>query len=90
MKTAIVVLGLSLVAGCVRVTEGAVRDQAASDFACADYALTVVEIGPDVYRATGCGQELIYACRSERPSAQHEPDDISDRAVMVCARSTDE
>ncbi len=53
--------------GCVRAAEGVVREQAASAFACAHYALHVEEIGPDVYRASGCGQELIYACQERLP-----------------------
>lgn len=88
MKVAVAAFGLVCCAGCVRMTEGAVRDKAAAEFACADYALTVVEVGPDVYRASGCGQELIYACRPTRP-ATHDADDFGDEAVMVCARTAE-
>lgn len=91
MKVAVAAFGLFLVMsvmGCVRATEGAVRDAAAHDFACADYALTVTEVGPDVFRASGCGQELIYACRASRPAVDREEDDVGDQSVMVCARST--
>jgi hypothetical protein len=63
MRRAVVAVGIIVLAGCVRSTEGLVRERAASEFACADYALEVEEVGPDVYRASGCGQELIYACR---------------------------
>jgi len=87
MRIAIAGIALLGSVGCVRVAETTVREKAATDFACADYALTVVEVGPDVYRATGCGQELIYACVSTRPGARDVPDDFSDDAVMRCART---
>jgi hypothetical protein len=71
-------------AGCVRAAEGMVRERAATDFACADYALHVEEVSPDVYRAAGCGRELIYAClpqRTARPkSPAQSPDDFADTA----------
>lgn len=89
MKVAVAAFGLVCLAGCVRVTESAVRDRAAHDFACADYALTVVEVGPDVFRAQGCGQELVYACRPTRPPVDHDADDVGDAAVMVCARTVE-
>lgn len=63
MRIALAAFGLFALAGCARATEGMVREQAASQFSCADYALHVQEVGPDVYRASGCGQELIYACQ---------------------------
>jgi hypothetical protein len=87
MRVALAAFGLVVLAGCVRASEGTVREKAASDFACADYALTVVEVGPDVYRASGCGQELIYACHPSRPPPGHDADDASDQAVIVCART---
>lgn len=65
MRLVLASLGLLSLAGCVRDTEAVVRDQAAATFRCADYALRVEEVGPDVYRASGCGQALIYACRTE-------------------------
>jgi hypothetical protein len=85
MKGALVVLGLLGAAGCVRPAEGVVRDQAAAAFACADYAMQVEEVGPDEYRASGCGQELIYACK---PSAPRQAGDaeFGDEAAMVCTR----
>jgi hypothetical protein len=91
MRFALLALGLLGAAGCARPAEGVVRDQAAAAFACADYALHVEEIGPDEYRASGCGQELIYACK---PSAPHRTahagagssGDVGDEAVMECAR----
>jgi hypothetical protein len=49
-------------AGCVRASESVVREKAAAAFSCAEYALDVEEIGPEEYRASGCGRELIYAC----------------------------
>lgn len=87
MKVAIAAFGLLGFVGCVRVAETTVREQAANDFACAHYALSVVEVGPDVYRASGCGQELIYACRPTRPAAQREDDDVGNETVMSCART---
>ncbi|MFT3769106.1 MAG: hypothetical protein QM820_27005 [Minicystis sp.] len=87
MRVAVAAFGLLGLTGCVRVAETTVREQAASAFACADYALTVVEVGPDVYRATGCGQELIYACRTTKPAAHHDEDDVGDQAVMSCERT---
>ena len=69
----------------MRASETAVREQASAAFACADYALTVVEIGPDVYRASGCGQELIYACKPSSPPAG-APDEFGDDQVIACAR----
>jgi hypothetical protein len=83
--------GLLALTGCVRAAEGVVRDQAASAFACADYALHVEEVGPDVYRAAGCGQELIYACHPTAPSSPQaarggEVADVGDDAVMECER----
>jgi hypothetical protein len=81
MKAGLAVFGVLLSAGCVRVPEGTVREQAAEAFSCAHYALTVVEVGPDLYRATGCGQELIYACQSTRPNAR------SEEPMVVCART---
>jgi hypothetical protein len=95
MKVAAAAFGLLSLTGCVRAAEGVVREQAASAFACADYALHVEEVGPDVYRAAGCGQELIYACRPTAPrtSAQAarateatEIADVGDDAVMECER----
>ncbi len=92
MKVALAALGLLGLTGCVRATEGMVREQAASAFACADYALQVEEVGPDVYRAAGCGQELIYACHPTAPAPRsaapvtEEAADIGDAPVMECAR----
>jgi len=65
--------------------------QAAAAFSCAEYALEVEEIGPDVYRASGCGMQQIYACRPvQHPSSgTPAPDDLTDTApppVMVCGR----
>jgi hypothetical protein len=78
-------LALFALAGCVRNAEGIVREQAASAFRCADYALHVEEVGPDVYRAAGCGQELIYACKAAAPQPGRVAD-VDDDAVMECAR----
>jgi hypothetical protein len=91
MKCALVVLGLLALPACARPSEGIVRDQAAVAFSCAEYALEVQEIGPDVYRATGCGMETIYACHPVRPrsSGTPAPDDLADTApspAMVCSR----
>ena len=86
MRAAICVFGVLCCAGCVRASEGLVRDKAATDFGCADYALTVVEVGPDVYRASGCGQELIYACHAPRPALSAAPDERAPAGV-VCART---
>jgi len=97
MKVALAALGLLGLTSCVRATEGIVREQAAVSFACADYALQVEEIGPDVYRAAGCGQELIYTCHPsaphvvrtslpEPPRETEEVADIGDAPVMECAR----
>src|SRR5580700_11296339 len=71
------VIGLAGLAGCARASETVVREQAAAEFACADYALEVQEVGPEEYRASGCGRELIYAChRPQRgtPSASAASD----------------
>ncbi len=83
-------------AGCVRPAESVVREQAAAAFTCADYALHVEEVGPDVYRASGCGQELIYACQPSAPRGhaqtpdQAEPReevaDVGAESAMECAR----
>ena len=81
MRGALAVFGLLCGAGCVRVPEATVRERAAADFSCAHYELTVVEVGPEVYRASGCGQELIYACRSIPPNAR------SEEPLVVCART---
>jgi hypothetical protein len=91
MKSALVVLGILALPACGRPAEGIVRDQAAAAFSCAEYALEVQEIGPDVYRAAGCGMEQIYACRlvRARNSGTPAPDDLADTApasVMVCGR----
>ena len=91
MKVAVVAFGLVSLAGCVRPTEGWVREQAAAAFSCADYALHVEEVGPEVYRASGCGRELIYACRpvtSGEPARPSDPDEVADTAAhaMVCAQ----
>jgi hypothetical protein len=107
MKAALATSGLAAfgalaaLAGCVRASEGMVREQAAAAFRCADYALQVEEVAPEVYRASGCGQELIYAChaaapprrapaRASLPSPEgetaEEVADVGDDAVMVCAR----
>jgi hypothetical protein len=67
MLRALSLLVVVATAGCMRPAEGLVRDRAAADFACADYALHVEEVGPDVYRASGCGRELIYTCLAQRP-----------------------
>jgi hypothetical protein len=91
MKVAVAAFGLLALTGCVRASESVVREQAASAFACADYALDVEEVGPDVYRAAGCGQELIYACH---PTVTHSPAvsgaradaDVRDDAVIACER----
>jgi hypothetical protein len=90
MKVALVAFGLCGCVGlaaCVRASESTVREAAAAQFGCADYALTVVEVGPDVYRASGCGQELIYACRPTRPAPTQDPDDTGDQSVITCART---
>jgi hypothetical protein len=98
MKVAALALGLlalSAGAGCFRAGEGIVRVQAAAAFSCADYALDVQEVGPEVYRASGCGQELIYACQpiDRRPGHGRarpvDGEDVADTAsdpVLVCAR----
>ena len=93
MRSALLLALVPLLSACVREAEGIVRERAATEFACAHYALQVEEVGPDVYRASGCGQELIYACRpAERPGAERAPgeeDDFADKAPeprMVCAR----
>lgn len=88
MRAALAVVVLLASGGCVRAAETTVREQASAAFACADYALTVVEVGPDVYRASGCGQELIYACKpsSPRSSPLRAPDEFGDEAVITCAR----
>jgi hypothetical protein len=78
-------VALAALAGCVRNAEGVVREQAATAFTCADYALVVEEVGPDVYRASGCGQELIYACKPSAPRPGQVAD-VGDEAVMECAR----
>lgn len=81
MRIALSALVLLAPLGCARVGETMVRDRAAHEFACADYALTVVEVGPEVYRATGCGQELIYACETARAEDAEEPITVCDRTV---------
>jgi hypothetical protein len=101
MRIVIAVLGLLAGAGCVRASEGTVREMAGNAFNCADYALSVVEIGPDIYRASGCGQELIYACapvspgraaavraaRGDAPEeGAHEIADAAEEPVMQCSR----
>jgi hypothetical protein len=96
MKVALAAFGLFALTGCVRATEGLVREHAAAAFSCADYALHVEEVAPDVFRASGCGQELIYACRPAVPQPHAragveaaEPDEVADRGnetVMECAR----
>lgn len=90
MKVALVACGLLVCSGCVRSSETMVREQAASAFACADYALRIVEVGPDVYRASGCGQELIYACAPSKPTHEEQTaEEPGDDAVMVCSRKTE-
>jgi hypothetical protein len=100
MKVVVLAFGLFAVTGCVRATEGMVREQAAAAFGCADYALDVEEIGPDEYRAAGCGKELIYACRptmrvsaagvaQPRRTPAGEPAEVGnvgEESVMECAR----
>jgi hypothetical protein len=87
MKVAVAAFGLVALSGCVRASESVVRQQAASTFACADYALNVEEVGPDVYRAAGCGQELIYACHPTAPPAGAGASaEIGDDAVIACER----
>ena len=71
MRSAVLALGLLGVAGCVRTAEGVVREQAAVAFSCADYALEVEEIGPEEYRASGCGQALIYTCHRPQGGPGH-------------------
>ena len=78
MRIALLALVLLAPLGCARAGETLVRDQAAHEFACADFALTVVEVGPEVYRASGCGQELIYACETAR---------VDDEPVVTCSRT---
>jgi hypothetical protein len=85
MKAALFAVVLLVSGGCVRAAETTVREQAAATFACADYALSVVEVGPDVYRASGCGQELIYTCAPTAPPPG--TDDVGDEAVIACART---
>jgi hypothetical protein len=85
MKAALAVVVLLASGGCVRAAETTVREQASAAFACADYALSVVEVGPDVYRASGCGQELIYACKPSAPPSG-ATDEAGDEAVITCAR----
>lgn len=79
MRVVIAAFGVLGCVGCVRATEGAVRDQAAGDLACIPYALTIVEVGPEVFRASGCGQEVIYTCVQGR-AADGEP-------AVSCART---
>lgn len=101
MKVVFLAFGLLAVTGCVRATESMVREQAAAAFACADYALDVEEIGPDEYRAAGCGKALIYACHpvmrvsavgaAAQPEGEpaSEPAEVGNAAeepVMECAR----
>jgi hypothetical protein len=88
MKVVLAALGLLACAGCVRAAEGVVRVQAASAFACADYALHVEEVGPDVYRASGCGQERIYACRPRALAPPQDGEDFGDEPsrTVVCSR----
>ncbi len=62
MKVVIFAFVLLGAGGCARASETLVREQAAVAFSCADYALEVEEVGPEEYRASGCGRELIYAC----------------------------
>jgi hypothetical protein len=85
MKAALAAVVVLASGGCVRAAETAVREQATTAFACADYALTVVEVAPDVYRASGCGQELIYACKPSAPP-RRAADDFGDEPVIACAR----
>ena len=91
MKAALAVLGLLSLTGCVRASESVVREQAATAFSCADYALHVEEVGPDLYRASGCGRQGIYACHpvtSGEPAPPVEGDDVADSAseAIVCQR----
>jgi hypothetical protein len=91
MKAALAALGSLALAGCARAAEGVVRDQAAAAFSCADYALQVEEVGPDVYRASGCGRELIYACRpvtSGQAALPADPDEVADSGseAVICTR----
>jgi len=55
-----------------------VREQAAHAKAAAAYALVVEEICPDEYRASGCGQALIYTCHRPEAVAQHVSGQTSD------------
>jgi hypothetical protein len=101
MRVVVAVFGILAGAGCVRASESTVREIAGQAFNCADYALSVVEVGPDVYRASGCGQEVIYACapasahrtaavraaQNDAPQeAQHESADAPEEPVMQCSR----
>jgi hypothetical protein len=86
MKVALLAIGLLGASGCVRPAEGLVRDQAAAAFGCAEYALNVEEVGPDEYRAAGCGQELIYACKPTAPREVAAGGSSADESVMECVR----
>ena len=87
MKVALAAFGLVALTGCVRSAEGVVRERAASLFGCSEYALDIEEVGPDVYRAAGCGQELIYACHPTAPSAAAVARaEVGDDAAVACER----
>jgi hypothetical protein len=89
VKAAVAVVGSLALAGCARAAEGVVRDQAAAAFSCAEYALHVEEVGPDLYWASGCGRELIYACRpvtSGQPAPPLDADEVANAGseAVVC------
>ena len=103
MKLTPFALALLASGGCVRPAERQVREVAVRAFNCADYALSVVEVGPDLFRVTGCGQELIYTCRpatrEEAGERQASPDvdrpkgtdDFADRGSdpgVICASAS--
>jgi len=76
--------------GCSGVMESKVRTVAAKTFSCADYAVDVTEVGPYLYRAAGCQQELIYACHPSEGLVEPDPMDeiMGDGTdpVAVCTR----
>ncbi len=54
----------ALVVGACATGSGIVRERAANEFSCDESEVEVEAIGGNSYRATGCGQEATYTCRS--------------------------
>jgi len=76
MKATVLLFAFAFVGlGCFGGMETKVRTVAARTFQCADYAIEVSEVGPYVYRVSGCHQELVYECQPSEGLLEPEPID---------------